>query len=168
MCRMEIPTGARKCPYCQHYQYKLSMVLIHPAFGAMIVGIPTLIAFVALGVMFQGMLDRGEDFQQYADQIKVVSSAVEFGQRDSGPTVAVIGRMRNESSVDWKEVTFQVEFFDAEGRLVDAGQEVEYSYHLPSGKEAAFKVSFPREFSENVYARHTILVIAAKDGRARF
>jgi len=168
MCRMEIAAEAKKCPYCQHWQSKLSMVTFHPGFGVLFLAVPMMIIFILTGTMFQRMFSPGENFQQYSDQIRVVTSELRFGEGKCGPTVAVVGRMKNESGVDWKEVNFQVEFLDANGQLVDAGQEFKYLYSLPSGKEVAFKVSFRREFAESVYVVHKIRVISAKDGKARF
>ena len=168
MCCMEIAAEAKKCPYCQHWQNKFSMVMFHPAFAVLFAVIPMVLVFGLMGTMFQRMVDPGADFQSYSDQIKVVQSNVRFGNSKCGPTVAVVGRMRNESDVDWKEVNFQVEFLDENGQLVDAGQEFKYSYSLPSQEELAFKVSFRREFSESTYAAHKIRVVSAKDAKARF
>jgi hypothetical protein len=153
---MEIAAGAKKCPYCQHWQNKISMVAFHPAFGVLFVAIPMVVLYGLMGTMFQRMFDPGEDFHPYSDQAKVIQSEVKFGEDKCAPTVAVVGRMENTSAVSWKEVTFQVEFFGQNGQLVDAGQEFRYLYNLPSHEEVAFKVSFRREFPESSYAAHKI------------
>jgi len=33
MCLMPIPAQARKCPHCQHFQNKMSLVMFHPGFS---------------------------------------------------------------------------------------------------------------------------------------
>ena len=112
---------------------------------------------------------KGESFRDYADQVAVVESRIEFGQDQCGPTVGAIGTIRNSSPIGWKDIRFQVEFFDSEGNLVDAGQQSEYlSPHLPANEEIAFKVSFTRQFSEDKYMTHRIRVISAVDTRQRF
>ena len=168
MCRMEIAADAKKCPYCQHFQNKLSMVIFHPAFGVFFATIPGVVALIVLSTMLRGLLDQGEDFQRYADEITVSDTAMKFGEINGVQTVAVVGRMKNGSSLDWKEVHFHVEFRDANGILIDVGQEFDYSYYLPAHEEAGFKVSFRREFPEASYFSHTVRVIEAKDGRAGF
>jgi hypothetical protein len=168
MCRMEIAANAKKCPYCQHWQNKLSMLMFHPSFATLLIAIPLILSFALLGMTFKRTLSQGEDFQKYSNQIKVSESRLQFGESKRGHTVAVVGRMRNESTVDWKEVHFQVEFRDTDGNLIDAGQEFEYAFYLPTQEEAAFKVSFRREFPTELYASHSIRVIEAKDGKTRF
>lgn len=76
--------------------------------------------------------------------------------------------MVNSGDVDWKEVTFQVEFLDKKGQLVDAGQELKYLCVLPNHKEIGFKISSRREFPEESYIAHKVRVISARDARARF
>ena len=165
---MEIPAEAKKCPYCQHYQSKLSMLMFHPVFILLFGFVPMTVVLAATGVMFRTTFDRGENFKNYSDQITVVHSEMKFGQGHGGPTVAVIGRVKNGSDVDWKDVHFQIEFRDAAGNMIDAGQEYDYSYCLPAREEAGFKVSFGREFPEASYASHSVRVIQAKDAGARF
>ena len=91
---------------------------------------------------------------------------MKFGESECDPTVAVAGRMKNESDVDWEQVILQVEFFNANGKLVDTDQALSYRYYWPSGEDIDFKVSFSRELAESVYATHKILVIFAKDSKA--
>jgi hypothetical protein len=129
--------------------------------------VPLIGIIALLPLLLNSILDPGEDFQQYSDQIKVVDSDVRFGQCGGGPTVAVVGQMTNQSDVDWRDLDFQVEFFDGDGVTVDAGQKLKYFYSLPSGNEIAFKVSFLREFPESQYVGHKIRVISAKDAHSR-
>ena len=96
MCCMEIPAGARKCPYCQQFQNKLAMVVFHPAFLVLFIIVPMVAALIVVGTMFQRTFDRGEDFQVYSNEITVAGTTLKFGENESGPTVAVVGRVRNE------------------------------------------------------------------------
>ena len=168
MCRMDIPAHARKCPYCHHFQNKLSLFFFSPYFHILVLFMMGALYCGLLGVMYERFFDQGESFRNYSSEIKVVSSALQFGEGANGPTVAVVGQMANDSDVDWKEVRFQVEFHDASGKLIDAGQAYEYLYYLPAHDQAAFKVSFHREFPEGSYASHSVKVITARDGRIKF
>ncbi len=168
MCCMEIAAAAKKCPYCQHLQNKLSMLMFHPGFTASFLVLTMIIMFGYLGLMFQHSFSQGEDFQKYSKQIIFSDTKLQFGENKAGHTVAVVGQIRNESPVDWKEIYFQVEFRDTDGNLIDAGQEFEYSFYLPTQEEVGCKVSFRREFPTELYASHSIRVIEAKDGKKRF
>ena len=164
MCQMEIPATARKCRYCQHYQSRTWRVVYHPAFAAAFLMLPMFVMLLAIS----SILDSGEAFGDFRDQIKITNSELTFGETQSGPTIAVIGTVQNNSSIPWKEVTFHSDFFDAAGKRIDVKQEEQYSFVVPSQEEISFKISFRREFPEPDYARHTVRVVSAKDGRNRF
>jgi hypothetical protein len=140
------------------------MILIHPAVPIFVVAILMLAGY---GMLMDHLFTRGEPFQAYADQIVVVESKLEFGRDQDGPIVAVVGTLRNESAVDWKDVRLQAEFFNAQDALFDVNQENECRCpSLPAGQKIAFKVSFPRQFPEKEYVRHSVRVLSAKDVRA--
>ena len=78
----------------------------------------------------------------------------------SGPTIAVMGTIKNNSPVSWKEIQFHVDFLDAAGKGADVGEREEYSSYLPANGTSSFKVSFRREFPETNYVKHSVRVVA--------
>lgn len=166
MCCMSIPAAARKCPYCHAFQTRLAQCASWTPPAAAIAVFALIFGGYAL--FFLNMLDQGEPFAEFEDQVEVVSSRIEFGNGESGPTVAVIGRVKNSSDIEWKDFVFHVEFQDAAGKLTDAGQELNYYESLPAGEELAFKISLPREFGETAYAKHAVRIVSARDGRSRW
>lgn len=163
MCSMAIPAAARKCPYCHHWQRWWT--LQHPLFGVLLVGVPLLAGYAVLGVMIQRPFREWEPFQKHSQEVRIMENKMEFGEDQSGPAVVVVGKVKNASQVDWKDVRFQVEFFNAKGQLFDTGQQEAYTYRLPAGQESPFKVSFRRQFPEKEYANHKVSVVSAVDSR---
>jgi hypothetical protein len=161
---MEIPQQARKCPFCHHFQNRLSMVMFHPAFAVLFACVP----MAAMLFVFATVYDTGENYERYKDQIVISDSQLAFGDTKSGATVAVIGTIRNTSLVSWKEIQFHVNFFDAQGRRADVGEREDYNFRLPASGTSSFKVSFRREFPETNYVKHDVRVVAAKDAKARW
>jgi hypothetical protein len=162
---MEIPVGAKKCPYCQYFQKPLSAMLSCPATGIFLF----LIIFCGLGRYYlPGMFYKSESYTNYVGQVQVVESKIQFGEGQCGPTVVVLGKAHNVSPLGWKSVVFHVDIFDAEGNPVDMAQEEKYSYIIPSGKTQSFKVTFPRQFPLEKYAKHEISVVSAKDAKSMF
>lgn len=161
---MQIPSAAKKCPHCQHFQNKLSMIMFHPAFVAAFAFIPIILFWI----LFAKMFDKGEDYKRYSDQIEITESRIAFGETKSGATVGVIGNIRSRSSIPWKDIRFQVDFQDAKGQTVDTAQREEYSYCVPAGASLPFKVSFRREFPETNYVHHIVRIVSATDGRTRW
>lgn len=168
---MAIPAGAKKCPYCHHWQYRLSQIVLNPLFGLVIVLVVFLPMVAFYCVMMDRILSKGEPFRDYAQQITIVESKMEFGKEEDEQgrsIVAVVGRIKNASPIDWKELHLQVDFLDSKGELIDAGQESWCSPFLPANDEVAFKVSFTRQFPESQYAQHKIRVAYAVENRALF
>jgi len=168
-CCKEIAFEAKKCPFCQHWQGRFSALMHHPLFSMLFIVVPMGVLYALSLVVQHDIFLKGEPFHDHAGQVTVVESKIEFGEDQHGPIVAVVGRIKNSSPVDWKESHLQVVFFNSKGELIDAGQENEYrSPFLPTEQEVAFKVSFPRQFPESEYASHKVGVISAKDSSVRF
>jgi hypothetical protein len=110
-------------------------------------------------------LRQWEQFSQHAQEIRLIEDKMEFGEDQCGPAVIIVGKVKNGAQVDWKDVRFQVDFFDPKGQLFDTGQQEAYTYRLPAGQECPFKVSFRRQFPEKEYAKHSVRVISAVDSR---
>ena len=161
---MEIPREARKCPYCQHFQTRSALFFYHPGFAVLAAMLPML----AFSMFIAHLLDRGESYEDYKDQIVITESQAAFGESRSGATAGVIGTIKNNSAVPWKDIQFQVEFFDASGKRVDVAQKEQHAFHLPPHGTLSFKVSFGREYPETNYVKHSVRVATAKDARARW
>jgi hypothetical protein len=168
MCCMEIPKEARKCPFCEHFQNRLSLVMYHPAFAVLFACLPLGAMLMFFATTSERIFDTGENYEAYKNQIVITDSQVAFGDTKSGPTVAVLGTIKNTSPVSWKEIQFHADFFDAQGKRTDVGEREEYGFRLPANGTSSFKVSFRREFPETNYAKHDVRVVAAKDARARW
>lgn len=163
MCYKEIDSRAKKCPYCQHWQSKISMTVRHPAFALFL----TMGFIVVFGVIFESLFvfDKGEDFATYRNQITISKSKLKFGETSHGPTVVVIGEMKNNSNLSWKDVQLEVRFYDNNNKLIDTDQKNKYSFEVPANDISTFKVSIPREFPEAQYASCKVRILSAKDSR---
>jgi hypothetical protein len=140
----------------------------HPAVTMIPLLLFLVVFLVAYPRMFRNMFYEGEDFKLHAGEITIQQSELKFGELESGPTVAVLGTMRNSGEISWDEVYFTVQLFDGDNNLIDAVQEEKYFFVVPANGSSSFKVSFPREFPKEHYVSHKVQVVSAKDTRARF
>jgi len=115
------------------------------------------------GMMFHDILDEGEPFENYRDTLIITESKLTFGERNSGPTVVVVGAIQNQSDVNWERINLQVNCYNPGNELFDTEQDTEYSLLVPAGVTIPFKVSFLREFPEEEYARHEVTAVYAED-----
>lgn len=159
MCRSDIATDAKKCPYCK----SLQIWIYHPFTLAAGVTVFYLIFILIFSMMFADMVKKGESFQNFKDKVVVSQSELEFGKRDNGSAVVVVvGKVQNQSKVKWEQVHFQVNCYNSENKLFDTKQSSDYDFVVPAGTTVPFKVSFAREFPEAEYKRHEVNVVDAK------
>ena len=175
LCCETINAKARKCPHCLHFQNKLTMICFHPLTAT----IPMALSIIAFAMLMDKLFAPGEDFEAHRGQIRVLQSTMQFGERTialpagagastSGPTVAVVGTVENDSGIPWKNAVIEARFFDKDHKLIDARQETVYEDVLTPGQPNAFKVSMQREFSADKYASHEVRVVYAHDARRFF
>jgi hypothetical protein len=123
-------------------------------------------AFFAAFAVFGWYMDRswsrafGRGLPPYSGQIKILTSKMLFGESGEGPLVCVIGTMRNDSDVTWKDVKLDVEFLDKEGNVIDVAQgpKVYFTNEVLPRSEGAFKVRAVREFPKEKYVSHRVHV----------
>lgn len=171
MCYMDINPKAKKCPYCQHFQYKWSKVAFHPLFPLILMIIVMVIAIPAIIKIFQPIFYEGEPFSLYSSAVSVVETKMVFGTSASehkSPTVVILGKIQNDSPISWEDVRIEATFFDKDGALIDATQKEEYSFLVNARDSGTFKLSFNREFPEVQYVSFKVRIISAKDERKKF
>lgn len=171
ICYEDIDARAGACRYCGHPQSKLATWILRWAslFAALLLIFPVVIVGF---LVWSGhaLHDRGEDFNPYRDQVKVVSSEMGFEDTEHGPVVYVLGKVTNDSSIPWEGIEIEVQFMDRSGKMIDTTREhldVHASTVLP-GDESGFEVRDRRDFAEERYASHKVFVRFAKDARGRW
>ena len=159
MCRSDIANDAKKCPYCRSIQNWL--------FSPWVVGTAVLLLYVffvyIFGAMSYDIFDKGEPFENHKNDLVISESKLLFGEMNCGPTVVIVGTIRNKSHINWEDIHLQINCYNSEDVLFDTEQDSDYSLLVPAGASIPFKVSFPREFPEVEYARHEVAIIHAKE-----
>ena len=173
MCFKEISEQAKKCPYCLHWQNKLNLITFHPLFALTPIAIFFGICCLLLAGMFENLFHQGEPFSKYKSSIIIEKCKMKFGaniydKETKHPTVAIMGKLKNNSDISWKGVVLEVQIFDKAGKLIDTKQKEKYSFVVPAHEEAAFKVSFEMEFPREEYNSVKVFIRSAKDERQRF
>ena len=123
---------------------------------------------MGLFIFMESVFDRGELYEEFKNQVVITESHLTYGETRTGDTIAVLGTIKNASSVPWESIRFHVDFFDASGKRMDVGEREDLTIHLPANEETSFKVSFRREFPETNYSKFDIRVVTAKDARSRW
>lgn len=157
-CFSKIDERAKKCPYCQSWQSKLRAILYNPAFSLIVF----LILMYSISSYFESKLTPKIDFADYKQKITISDSRIEFGENSCGETVAIIGKLTNNTGIIWKAFTYEIKFFDADNKVSDTNQKSMYSFILPANEEVPFKVSMKKEFKTNKYQNYEIRIVSAR------
>lgn len=129
------------------------------------------IIMALLGTMLEALFSEGESFADYRNTVSVVEPKMVFGVtgcEHKSPTVAILGKIQNDSPVSWKDIRVEATFFDKEGKLIDATQKEFNPFMVAANANGTFKLSFQREFPEAQYDSFKVRIISARDGRKRF
>jgi len=162
---MAIPIAATRCPYCRTAQEKVRMWCArHAAAIALMMMALVLLMWAGMFAMTFTLFHRftpSEPFAKYRERVRVVDSQMEFVDFGDYSAISVSGCIDNCTSIAWEEAVFQVEFFNAEGQLVDAEQEHQ-SISVPANFRRAFEIQVSRCFPRAWYASHTVRVVYAE------
>ncbi|NLW50411.1 MAG: DUF3426 domain-containing protein [Candidatus Brocadiaceae bacterium] len=157
MCFREIDRRARACPHCGHMQVRWLWQIVPPflliAAGFMVYG-----EWLSARLRPDGC---AEDAVPYTGQITVTQSEMFKGS----DVVYVVGKLRNESDVEWEKIGIEAQFFDPQGRLIDAEVKRHYLERLLPHGEMAFKVRTVPDRPVEEYADYGVLVGYAQDIR---
>lgn len=87
--------------------------------------------------------NRGEDFAPYRDQVKIISSQMSFSDTEDGPKISVVGVLRNDSPLAWKQIQLEVQFTDSAGELIDVARDrgSHWGSTVAADDESGFRIS---------------------------
>jgi hypothetical protein len=159
-CCEPIPLGALRCPRCQSWQSLWDYITGDAQAKYSLIFLPLMLI-----PMIWFWPRRGADFAAYRDQIEILESQLRVQDKGYAKDIVTLGRLRNNSPVKWKDVCFEVQFFDAEGKLVGAKSAEEHEMVLLPGSEHAFQVTATAEAPPASYASQKIYILDARDAR---
>lgn len=162
-CGAEIQASARICPRCHLPQSRLSFIppvwLVPVSIALFLVVLAGMLALLSGGSMFL----PGADFEEHADEILVADSTFDFSDETGRSSIAAVGTLKNTGSIDWKDLRFEVRYFDSKGHLIDTESLKEPSLVLRAGGEAPFRVEGTAVRPPEQYASHQVIVRDADD-----
>lgn len=160
-CAEPIRLAARVCPHCRRMQprwaRRIWVELV--VFCALFAG-----GGAWLLLTLRSSLGPGRSFEPHRHQLVVVSSERHWSSATNGNFISVIGQLRNDSPHAWKQIELEVQYFDAQGRLIDTRSDTLWAT-VPPGATHSFRVRGPADKPESAYASHHVRVNWAKDAR---
>jgi hypothetical protein len=164
-CFEEMDARAVKCPHCQSWQSRSASLRGSPGVRLAAAVLPLIILLPLLVYTFKNLrsLDVSSDqadFEKHQSGIKIVQPKMIFDSYN----VILLGKIRNETPVDWENFQLEMTFKDAAGTAIDTDTEKLY-IKLPAGKETSFKAETNRAVPKEKYRSFDIRVTWAQKSR---
>ena len=162
-CCEQINAKAIKCPHCQAWQSKWrydQSNLKHQ-----LIFITTLLA--VFGVAYTGLIGSmfgSGDFDDNKNLIKIENSNFNYAVKDCGARISIIGSIQNDSEITWKDIYFEVQFFNDKNELIDTISENEYDLLLLPTESTSFKITGAADKEKSSYDHHKIIIKSAREG----
>ena len=164
LCAETIKAAAKVCPHCRHLQKFWSFS--NPQLLSIIGAITLFVLLASMGVLYDKMFALKEQFATYRNEITVIGSQFSYRIANSNLMITVVGTLTNRSSINWKDVGVESQFFDQTGKLIDVIKVNADNYNgvtiLPHG-EAAFKIEGRAAHPASEYFTNVLNVRWAKD-----
>lgn len=164
-CAEIIRAAAKRCPRCRIWLSFRS--LRHPLVGFVLI-LPLTAAYWLMGYgfmnHFQKMMNPPPFYSDFPESVKVLESKMNWAQTTDGRFLFVTGIVTNQSSAAWRELEFDVRFFNSTGQMIDAANGRGYFTILP-GSDSAFRLSVKPLLSSNDYSSFRISVSNARSAR---
>ncbi len=103
------------------------------------------------------------EFEKYRSLVVVQDSKIHYAKEGDNNFVSTIGVIKNNSDKKWKELRFEVQYFNQSGALIDTQSDSDYSLVLLPNTEHAFRVRESADKPEAEYASHKVFIRGARD-----
>lgn len=168
-CAETIRREPKVCPRCRQW---LTWRSIHnPVISIWVYGLPHLAILALLGVFMLTSLNRilnpKPDYMEFPDALRVIQSQMIMVETSNRPRIYITGILTNQSEVAWRDIEVECRFFDAAGRLLDAGHP-HVALTIQPHDDSAFRTGVSPAHPTNVYASFSISVCAARNTKGMF
>ncbi len=154
-CQETVKRSAKKCPHCQSWQNKAFGFQNHPAYVFVIMLFPLAVVFFINRQLFSN--DKPQ-FADYQSQIQIINSEMSFSTQNDCLTITTLGQIKNQTDITWGDVSIEVQYFNAQGKLIDTGSDKTYDLVLQPRAEQAFRVRFCASKPQSEYASQKVFL----------
>lgn len=167
VCCEQINFKAKKCPRCQAWQSKWRFDQSNLKHQFVFITF-LLILFGSLYAAFiEDILSPG-DFADSKSLINISNTSFNYSIKDCGASISVIGTINSDSDKTWKDVYFEVRFFNKKNELIDSISENKYDLIILPKDKTTFKISGAADKQQSSYDHHKVIIKTAREGGGLF
>lgn len=110
-----------------------------------------------------------QEFDESGAALKVLRATLSYEKEEAGGMVTTLAAVRNTAAVCVENLVVEVNYFDADKKLVDTVTQLLYGVVLPPSQEVSFRVRDTAARDKGAYAAVQVRIVAAEQraGRAR-
>jgi hypothetical protein len=154
-CRETIHFDAVKCPKCQAFQVWWK----NPQYISLLfIPLPLLFFFFIPNSPFR----EKPKFENFRSKISVTDSQFFFSRDNGNVEITSLVKIKNDSPHKWEHPTIEVQYFNADGKLIDTQSDKDFSSVLVPGTEQAFRFRTKPAKPETEYASQKIFIRSAE------
>jgi len=166
-CCEQINAKATKCPRCQAWQSKWRFDQSNLKHQFIFIAFILLVFGTLYSVFIESIVSPG-NFNDSKSLITVADSSFNYSTKECGTRISVIGTISNDSDKIWKDIYFEVQFFNNNGELIDTISENEYDLVLLAKDTTTFKITGLADKEKSAYDHHKIIIKSAREGGGLF
>jgi predicted nucleic acid-binding Zn ribbon protein len=168
-CAESIPRAAKICPRCR--QWLTTWSPRNPNIAIWLMGLPLVIVLLAMVSVainrFDHILNPRPFYADARQPLRVVRSEMHFTQSSTEQKIQLLGTVTNQSSISWKDPSFECLFFNREGKLIDVAHMHDYTTILPYN-DCAFSLRVRPNRDTNEYSTFQLTVTTAWSATSRY
>ena len=165
VCRESIAADAKRCPRCQAWQSSWATFWFGnttQSFGQQIIWV--VVMLVAMWAAFRFfMFPSGKDFQDHRADLVFASQSMTFRKEKEREYFAVVGTIRNNSDVTWRDPYIDARFLNSKNEMIDTYSSQLRDVIVRPRTDAAFRLTGYTARPNSEYSRVVLTITSAKE-----
>jgi len=153
-CGEDMAGEAKKCPHCRSWQSK--WYPDQQSIRGQLIGFVLVLPLLLVLFGFISFYGRSSRTCIETPELKIVSSEMFQNLVGDRKYVGVLGTMTNRTSQAVDNLSFHVDFFNAEGVLIDAFSQQEFGLVVGPDSASSFRIMAPAARHEDAYRSHRV------------
>jgi len=113
-------------------------------------------------LMRYALFPSGNDFDDYRDKLQFASQSLTFTRDRERDLVVVVGTIKNDSDVTWRNLYVEARFLDIKGEMIDSQSYGLSDVIVRAKSNSAFRISAYAVHPIKEYARVVLTITSAK------
>jgi hypothetical protein len=112
--------------------------------------------------MRYALFPGGKSFEDYRDKLQVEAPSISFTKADKRDLVVVVGTIKNQSDVTWRNIYVEARFLNSKGEMVDSQSYDLRDVIVRANTDAAYRITAYAVRPASEYNRVALVITSAR------